>query len=150
MLYGSVRPEAASTPAQAMPSLLERLAAAEEGPVERSNDRGAAIASIIRNLHVNLNSHAGSVPTRPDWGLSDFHNLALRMEETAPLLAREIKHQIEAFEPRLRRVRVRHRPSPELFMIASFDIHAELVFAEQSLPVSLETRIHANGAVLVS
>ena len=132
------------------PSLFERLAMAEQGSVTRSANRNTAIASIIRNLHENLNSHAGSVPTRPDWGLSDFHNLALQMERTAPLLAREIKRQIEAFEPRLRRVRVRHQPNRGLFMIASFDIYAELVFPDESLPVSLETRIHANGAVLVN
>ena len=144
------RSDTAAMPARAMPSLFERLAAAEAGTVVRGADRDAAIASIVRNLHINLNSHAGSVPTRPDWGLSDFHNLALRMEQTAPLLAQEIKRQIEAFEPRLRRVRVQHQPERELFMIASFDIHAELVFADESLPVSLETRIHPNGAVMVN
>ena len=139
-----------SLPARAMPSLFERLAMAEQGSVTRSANRNSAIASIIRNLHENLNSHAGSVPTRPDWGLSDFRNLALRMERTAPMLAQEIKRQIEAFEPRLRRVRVRHQPDRGLFMIARFDIHAELVFPDESLPISLETRIHANGAVLVN
>ena len=136
---------------RAAPSLFERLAIAEEkGVVARAADRNAAIASIIRNLHINLNSHAGSVPTRPDWGLSDLHDLALRMDQAAPVLAGEIKRQVEAFEPRLRRVRVRYRPERELFMIASFDIHAELVFADESLPVSLETRIHPNGAVMVN
>ena len=144
------RPGASPMTPGASSSLFERLAAAEEGTVARSADRGAAIASIIRNLHVNLNSHAGSVPTRPDWGLPDLHDLALRMDQAAHVLAGEIKRQIEAFEPRLRRVRVRHRPERELFMIASFDIHADLAFAGESLPVSLETRIHPNGAVMVS
>ena len=150
MFLGAGRSSAGSMPPRAMPSLFERLAAAEEGSVARGADRGAAIASIVRNLHINLNSHAGSVPTRPDWGLPDFQHLALRMEQTAPLLAREIRRQIEAFEPRLRRVRVRHRPHCDLFMVASFDIRAELVFADETLPVSLETRIHANGAVRVN
>ena len=150
MFLGAEQPTAASVPPRAMPSLFERLAAAEEGSVARDADRGAAIASIVRNLHINLNSHAGSVPTRPDWGLPDFQYLALRMERTAPLLAREIQRQIEAFEPRLRRVRVRHRPHCDLFMVASFDIHAELVFTDTFLPVSLQTRIHANGAVRVN
>ena len=150
MFLGAGGSHAGSLPARAMPSLFERLDAAEQGSVTRSVDRSSAIASIIRNLRTNLNSHAGSVPTRPDWGLSDFQNLALRMERTAPLLAREIKRQIEAFEPRLRRVRVRHQPNRGLFMIASFDIHAELAFPDESLPISLETRIHANGAVLVN
>lgn len=116
----------------------------------RAGDRGAVIASIIRNIHVNLNSHAGSVPTRPDWGLSDLHDLALRMDRDAHILAGEIKRQIEAFEPRLRRVRVRHRPGGEQLMVASFDIHAELVFTDESLSVSLQTRIHPNGAIHVS
>ena len=144
------RPSASPMAPRAAPSLFERLAAAEEGAVSRAANRNAAIASIIRNLHLNLNSHAGSVPTRPDWGLSDLHDFALRMDQAAPLLAGEIKRQIEAFEPRLRRVRVRHRPGRELFMVASFDVHAELVFADESLPVSLRTRIHPNGAVMVN
>ena len=135
---------------RAAPSLFERLAAAETRAPVRTADPGAAIASIIRNLHVNLNSHAGSVPTRPDWGLSDLHDLALRMERSAHVLAGEIERQIEAFEPRLRRVSVRHRPERELFMVASFDIRAELVFDDESLPVTLETRIHPNGAVMVN
>lgn len=138
------------TEGRAAPSLFERLAAAEAGAVTRTADCSAAIASIIRNLHINLNSHAGSVPTRPDWGLSDLHDLALRMDQAAHVLAEEIRRQVEAFEPRLRRVTVRHRPERELFMIASFDIHAELVFADESLPVSIETRIHPNGAVMVN
>ena len=135
---------------RALPSLFERMDAAERGSITRSANRNAAIASIIRNLHINLNSHAGSTPTRPDWGLPDFHSLALRMERAAPLLAQEIKRQIEAFEPRLRRVRVQHRPERELFMIASFEISAELAYSNETLPVSIRTRIHANGAVVVN
>lgn len=150
MVPGTRRSNPSPMAPRAAPSLFERLAAAEEGAVARVADRNAAIASIIRNLHINLNSHAGSVPTRPDWGLSDLHDLALRMDQAAPVLAGEIKRQIEAFEPRLRRVRVRHRPGRERFMVASFDIDAELVFADESLPVSLRTRIHPNGAVMVN
>ena len=116
----------------------------------RAGDRGAVIASIIRNIQVNLNSHAGSVPTRPDWGLSDLHDLALRMDRDAHILAAEIKRQVEAFEPRLRRVRVRHRPGREQLMVASFDIHAELSFTDEPLSVSLQTRIHPNGAIHVN
>ena len=135
---------------RALPSLLERLDAAGRGSTPRGADRNAAIASIIRNLHATLNSHAGSAPTRPDRGLPDFHDLALRMERDAPRLAQEIRRQIEAFEPRLRRVSVQHRPDRELFMVASFDIRAELVYADEVLPVSFRTRIHANGAVVAS
>ena len=135
---------------RAMPSLFERLCAAGEGSMAGIADRSAAIACIVRNLHAILNSNAGSVPTRPDWGLPDFQNLAQRMERTAPLLAQQIERQIEAFEPRLRQVRVRHRPGRGLFMIATFDVSGELVFDDESLPVTLQTRIHANGAVLVS
>ena len=143
-------PGASPAPPKAAASLFERLAAAEEGNVCRAGDRGAVIASIIRNIHVNLNSHAGCVPTRPDWGLPDLHDLALRMDRDAHILAGEIKRQIEAFEPRLRRVRVRHRPGREQLMVASFDIHAELVFTDEPLSVSLRTRIHPNGAIHVN
>ena len=144
------RSAATATPHRASPSLFERLAATEGGTVCGNADRSAAIASIIQNLHVVLNSHAGSVPTRPDWGLPDPHHLALRMDQDTHILAGEIRRQIEAFEPRLRRVRVRRRTGREQFMVASFDIHAELVLTDDSHPVSLETRIHPNGAIEVN
>ena len=149
MLPCTRRTGASPVPPRAARSLFERLAAAEEGVVCGASDRSAAIASIIRNLQINLNSHAGSVPTRPDWGLSNLHDLALQIDRAAHILAGEIKRQIEAFEPRLRRVRVHHRPGCEQFMVASFDIHAELVFTDEPLPVSLETRVHPNGAIHV-
>ena len=130
-------------------SLFERLIAAQEGQPARPSDRTAAIASIIRNLHLNLNSRTGGAETRPDWGLSDFHDLALGKVRVAPRLAREIKRQIETFEPRLRRVSVYHEPASERFMTACFRIHAEVALADDRLPLTLETRIHANGSVRV-
>ena len=144
------RPDSTLSPPRAAPSLFERLASVEAGAARRGADADAAIASIIRNLRISLNSHAGGVPARPDWGLPDFHDFAIRMDDVAPHLADAIRCQIEAFEPRLRRVVVRHRPERELFMVASFDIQAELVGAERASAVVLETRIDPSGAVLVS
>lgn len=142
-------PDSAPAPARAAASLFERLAAAEAGSMSRRSDRNAVIASVVRNLHLNLNSHAGAVPIRPDWGLPDFRNLALRMQESAPLLAQEIKRQIDEFEPRLRQVTVRYRPQRERFMIACFDIEAKLVLAESRPTVRFEVLVHPNGAVRV-
>ena len=146
---GRARANNAVTPPRPATSLFERLIAAQEGQPLRTPNREAAIASIIRNLHLNLNGRAGGVETRPEWGLSDFHDLALGKARVAPRLAQEIKRQIETFEPRLRRVSVYHEPASERFMTASFRVHAELVFANERSPLTLETRIHANGSVRV-
>ena len=146
---GKARANNAVVPPRPATSLFERLIAAQEGQPLRTPNREAAIASIIRNLHLNLNGRAGGVETRPEWGLSDFHDLALGKARVAPRLAQEIKRQIETFEPRLRRVSVYHEPASERFMTASFRVHAELVFANERSPLTLETRIHANGSVRV-
>ena len=146
---GKARANNAVVPPRPATSLFDRLIAAQEGQPLRTPNREAAIASIIRNLHLNLNGRAGGVETRPDWGLSDFHDLALGKARVAPRIAQEIKHQIETFEPRLRRVSVYHEPASERFMTASFRIHAELVCADERSPLTLETRIHANGSVRV-
>ena len=133
------------------PSLFERLAAADGGRTDRAWEREAVTASIVRNLHVALNSHAGGTQTRPDWGLPDFNDLALGMGRDAPGVARAIQRQIQAFEPRLRRVRVRHDPERErgMFMTACFRIDAELAFSQASIPVAIETRVRANGSIVV-
>lgn len=146
---GRARANNAVAPPRPITSLFERLIAAQEGQPLRTPNRETAIASIIRNLHLNLNGRAGGVETRPEWGLSDFHDLALGKARVAPRLAQEIKRQIETFEPRLRRVSVYHEPALERFMTASFRVHAELVFANERSPLTLETRIHANGSVRV-
>lgn len=146
---GRARANNAVAPPRPITSLFERLIAAQEGQPLRTPNRETAIASIIRNLHLNLNGRAGGVETRPEWGLSDFHDLALGKARVAPRLAQEIKRQIETFEPRLRRVSVYHEPASERFMTASFRVHAELVFANERSPLTLETRIHANGSVRV-
>ena len=144
------RPDSTLSPPRAAPSLFERLAAAdEESAAPRNSSRRAAIESVMRNLHVNLNSHAGGVPIRPDWGLPEFRNIALRMEQAAPRLAQEIKRQIDEFEPRLRKVTVRYRQQRARFMVACFDIRAELVFAERHLSVRFEALVHPNGAIRV-
>ncbi len=146
---GRVRANNTGAPPRPAASLFERLIAAQEGQPFHTPNREAAIASIIRNLHLNLNGRAGGVETRPDWGLSDFHDLALGKARVAPRIAQEIKRQIETFEPRLRHVSVYHEPASERFMTASFRVHAELVFANERSPLTLETRIHANGSVRV-
>ena len=138
-----------ATPTRPVLSLFERLAAAQDGQVVRVADPAAVTKSVIRNLHTCLNAHAGGAPTRADWGLSDFTDLAMQTAQAAPQIAREIKQQIEAFEPRLRRVSVQHEPERErnLFMTACFRIYAELVFADQRTPLTLETQIRSNGSV---
>lgn len=137
------------TRSRPLPSLFDRLAAADNGQVFRVADRKAAIQSVLRNLRINLNGRAGGAPARPDWGLSDFSDLAMRTAQAAPRLAREIKRQIEQFEPRLRHVRVKHEPDRELFMTACFHIQAELVYADERTSLAFETRVHANGAVQI-
>lgn len=131
------------------PSLFERLMAAENGQLHRLMQTGTVTESIGRNLRAALNGHAGGAATRPDWGLSDFSDLAMRKTEMAPRLADEIRRQIQAFEPRLRRVEVRHEPERERFMTACFHIDAQLASGDAELRVSMGAEVAANGTVRV-
>lgn len=66
--------------------------------------------SILSHLQKVLNMRRGESPSAPDLGLPDFSDLVHCFPDAVRRLETAVKETIEAFEPRLRNVSVRHIP----------------------------------------
>jgi len=93
-------------------TLFERLdALADDMPgVE---DRGGYEGSVRRHLTKILNTRAGSVAIQPDYGLSDFNDVARENPDLPGTVALEVARLIQQYEPRLANVSVTPHPSPD-------------------------------------
>ncbi len=66
--------------------------------------------SILSHLRKVLNMRRGESPSAPGLGLPDFSDLVHSFPDAVRLLEVSVKETIEAFEPRLRSISVRHVP----------------------------------------
>lgn len=128
-------------------SLFERICMVEEGKCSNVQGSNEVAESIMRNLKACLNSHIGGTPTRMDWGLTFVKDMTLTAYEISQKLRVEIKHQLEAFEPRLKRVVVHHQPDREASMNVCFRIEAELAGENSGKWLAINTRVLSNGTV---
>lgn len=119
----------------------------EEGKCPHVQENSGVIDSIIRNIQACLNSHTGGTPTRTDWGLTFMKDMTLNASQIAQKLRVEIKHQLEAFEPRLKRVAVYHQPDCKARMNVCFRIEAELAGEDSGKWLFINTRVLSNGTV---
>lgn len=119
-----------------------------------TNDRPVAsvpedrhlIWSVVSNLNRLFNTRRGAVGHLPDYGLPDMLTVYRDAPRTADELRRAVKESIEAYEPRLRRVRVRHRETDEHSMRLVFLVRAELMNGEQ---VRFETTFESQKSARV-
>ncbi|MEQ1833561.1 MAG: type VI secretion system baseplate subunit TssE [Candidatus Eisenbacteria bacterium] len=131
-------------------SLLDRLKHPDrEDRRSVDADPGRLAQSVLRNLERLLNSRHGSAPTRPDYGIPSIEDVLHGGSDALRDLTGEIKASIEAFEPRLRNVRVRLVPRGEEATLLRFDITAELVVGGKRSRVHFETRIEDSGRMTV-
>ncbi|MGU3492583.1 type VI secretion system baseplate subunit TssE [Xanthobacteraceae bacterium A53D] len=138
-------------------SLVERLMAAEAGtPVSRTTSAGGAYAdrselvdSVMVNLRAILNSRAGCCQSRIDYGMPDLNELNGRFPDAIPIIANAVRGEIEAFEPRLSGVTVRHVPDQSNPLRLAFRIHAALVVDGEPMRLSFDTVLNNDGFVNV-
>jgi type VI secretion system protein len=83
--------------------------------------------SVVSNLNRLFNTRRGSVEHLPDYGLPDMLTVYRDAARSIDDLRRSIKQLVEAYEPRLRRVRVKHRETEEYEMRLVFLLEAELI-----------------------
>lgn len=86
-------------------SLFERL----NGDVDKRAGMGRAesvMASVAAHLAKMLSTRAGSVQTAPGYGLPDLNDMRLSLHDARSRARQAISEFIEAYEPRLRNVRV--------------------------------------------
>ncbi|WP_164547498.1 MULTISPECIES: type VI secretion system baseplate subunit TssE [unclassified Bosea (in: a-proteobacteria)] len=123
-----------------MASLFERLESAREpGTGSLEVARGPSLSeSVLANVRRILNARQGCCETRPDFGMPDLNDISREASETIPAIARTVKAQLEAFEPRLREVLVKPMPteSPGEF---AFSVSAALIDGESGEAMRFDT-----------
>lgn len=105
--------------------------------------------SVLVNMRAVLNSRAGCCQVRPDYGMPDFNGLVGRFPDAIAIIANAVRGQIEAFEPRLSSVSVRHVPDRSNPLRLAFRIHAALVVGDEVERLSFDTVLNNDGFVRV-
>lgn len=102
-------------------SLFERL----ESGVGRS-PQGCVVESVAGHLAKMLSTRAGSVQTLPDYGLPDLNDMRLSLNDALSQARFLIERFIQAYEPRLKDVRVRALPQDRDPMVLAFSIEGAM------------------------
>lgn len=102
-------------------SLFERL----EFGVGRS-PQGCVVESVASHLAKMLSTRAGSVQTLPDYGLPDLNDMRLSLHDALSQARFLIERFIQAYEPRLKDVRVKALPQDRDPMVLAFSIEGAM------------------------
>ncbi|MCP3460881.1 type VI secretion system baseplate subunit TssE [Bradyrhizobium sp. CCGUVB23] len=131
-------------------SLIERL---EEAAVTMVPSHHLSFdrlqASILENLRRILNSRQGCCETRPDYGLPDLNDAIGQGVDAVRAVARMLKQEIEAFEPRLRNVSIRFHADPDKPLQLTFHVTAMVNDNDQVEHVSFDTILSDDRHVLL-
>jgi|SRR5215831_6098733 len=131
-------------------SLLERFRAPEPDSARTIRENTGRLAdSVMQNLRLLLNSNHGNALTREDYGIPAIVDVLHNFPDAIGGMRKAIKTTIEKYEPRLRRVSVRHLENPDDPQALNFEISAELVTDEEKASVQISTRIDGLGHVRV-
>jgi type VI secretion system protein len=131
-------------------SLLERFRAPDpDGERTIRGNTNRLADSVLRNLRGLLNSHHGNVPTRDDYGIPPIVDVLHNFPDAIGGMRKAIKSTIEKYEPRLRKVNVRHVENPADPLALNFEITAEIIAEDEKQSVQITTRIDGSGQVRV-
>jgi type VI secretion system protein len=129
-------------------SLLDRLREPEPETARTLRQDTRRLAdSVMENLRNVLNSRQGIAPIAADYGIPDLVDVLHNFPDAISGMRKAIKTAIERYEPRLRRVNVRHVENPGDPLALRYEITAELVTEEERASVRFQTRIDGNGEV---
>lgn len=130
-------------------SLFERLGG-EAGRRAGWSREVAVTASVAAHLAKMLSTRAGSVQTLPDYGLPDLNDMRLSLHDSLQQARSAIERFIEAYEPRLRQVRVVSLPRDHDPLSLNFAIEGLLEVDGIKRQVSFSARLDGSGQVRVS
>lgn len=105
--------------------------------------------SVLANLRRMLNTWHGQCLTIDDYGIPTLSELVHCFPETTAIMQKALKKTIEAYEPRLRRVRVKMNIVDDDPMNLHFEIDADLVTADEKAAIRLETKVDSDGRVTI-
>ncbi|MDE2515734.1 MAG: type VI secretion system baseplate subunit TssE [Rhodospirillales bacterium] len=129
--------------------LRERIMAGE-APRRGSVEISAVLDDVLAHLAELFNIRQGSVPARPDYGMADINDMIHDFPDAIDAMRAEIRQQIEAFEPRLRDVAVRHIADDDDGLRMVFAVAATLVLGTRTQRVAIEAEVGDNGFVRVA
>jgi type VI secretion system protein len=130
-------------------SLFERLGGEASQRAGWSREV-AAMASVATHLAKMLSTRAGSVQTLPDYGLPDLNDMRLSLHDSLQQARLAIERFIEAYEPRLRDVRVISLPRNNDPLSLAFAIEGQLEVDGFKRQVSFSARLDGSGEVKVN
>lgn len=131
-------------------TLLERLANPDpRGQRTTREDTGPLVDSVMRHLQRLLNTRQGQALIQPDYGMPDITDCAENAPEALDRVRRAIKHSIEAFEPRLRRVKITHVPLGGDLNL-HFAISGLVVSETGQVPVHFDTTVTPSGNAVIA
>jgi type VI secretion system protein len=114
-----------------------------------AHERGQSLdlrQSILAHLRKLLNTRCGEAPSTPSFGLPDFVDLAYSFPDAVEVLVRSVKTTIEAFEPRLRNVDVRHVPDEEELRVR-LEITGIAVDSKSKGPLAFSSTLFPGGQI---
>ena len=123
-------------------SLFERLE-------PRAPAQSSSVACIAAHLGRMLSTRAGSVQTRPEYGLPDLNDMRLSLHESLSRSRLQIEGFIQACEPRLAKVQLRLLPRDRDPLALAFAIHATVTLNGVAQPVAFRARLGDGGRVEV-
>ena len=119
---------------------------ADGSPVVNPEASDTRYRSITDHLYRLLNARRGAIQHMPDYGLPDLSELYQGLPYSVEILIREIKDQIERFEPRLRDVNIEYKPLSYVDCIVHLGITAKSCADDD---ISIETYFYSGGRARV-
>jgi len=108
--------------------------------------KGSRLDSLRTHLERLLNSRQGTLVHQPGYGLPDLSDIYLNIPHSLERLAVEVKRCIDAYEPRLRQVRI-HCDAPKTGeAVIQLNIEGSMQAGEY---VRLETRFLREGRTTI-
>lgn len=130
-------------------TLLERIDEPEEQGRRLNADPTRMAKSIARHLTQMLNVRQGACAALPDYGMPDFNDLAGRFPDGLNQIRRAIRDSVELYEPRLRRVAVKHVRDEDNPLDLRFRITGSMILDDHDETVAFDTLIGGSGQVQV-
>ena len=130
-------------------SLFERLNGDADARIGWSREI-SAMASVAAHLAKMLSTRAGSVQTLSDYGLPDLNDMRLSLHDSLSQAREAIEGFIEAYEPRLSKVRVVSLPRDHDQLRLTFSIEGLLEVEGIKRQVTFSACLDGSGQVKVT
>lgn len=119
--------------------LFERLAAPHRPERYSEETRlSEVVESIKRHLVDLLNSHPGNCACAPELGLLDFNDATVGVLDLELNIKQAIRHCIERYEPRVKRVDVESLPNSGDPLQLRFQVHATVALGNDSTQATID------------